>query len=498
MDVLIHKNPDNLAYTGYNLRTEPSDLESTSLLPLVVIVNATYLSKMPPGRRSGRHRGPRAVYVDDPFETAGISDEDDANKGVNSPKGREKRAQKADSPSDDEFVAISGEEADDAVEDEEGTEEQAEDEPEEESEPEDDVSVLEEMDIEKIASPHKKQRSTSQPREPQFKKRAAGGIIVPSAGETHSRGIIDPKEHLSKDTYYTLTFGSDERDLMAAVHSRVQWKRGIDSAFPTRFALEGGDEEDNSLYGPTFGVHPDDIKEESIRGWDWYYDENTGERFRKRQRIETIKESMAREKYMPRPDERKHRVNLGPHGDQELFDLGYHESFDFGKAWGESNTKSEKIREGWILNIGHKTNCMAWAPNQDGLSQYLAVAAPLTEDQKNEHRSEDSEPFSAFQPSESFPSALQIWEFKAKKSETDTKSLDMDYKPRLRQVICADWGDLRRMAWCTMPRAKREEDDEEVKKAIGLLATVWSDGKVRVLDIKTSRGPQKTEFRPYF
>jgi transcription factor C subunit 6 len=137
---------------------------------------------------------------------------------------------------------------------------------------------------------------------------------------------------------------------------------------------------------------------------------------------------------------------------------------------------------------------MAWAPNQDGLSQYLAIAAPITEEQKNELRTEESEPFSAFQPSESFPSALQIWEFKAQESKTGTKSLDMDHKPQLRQVICADWGDLRRLAWCAMPRERRKEDEEHTKMPIGLLATVWTDGSLRVLDIKTDRGSQKTEY----
>jgi transcription factor C subunit 6 len=407
---------------------------------------------------------------------------------------------KEDSPSDDEFVAASGEEADDAVEEEEEAEGQIEDEPEELSEPEDDASITEEMEIDDIEILPKKKSSASQPREPQLKKRAAGGIIVPSADETHSRGIIDPKEHLSKDTFYTLTFGSDERDLMAAIHSRDQWSKGIDSTFPTRTALEGGNEKDHSPYGPTFGVHPDDIKMESTCGWDWYYDGEIGERFRKRQRIETIEESLARQEYLPRSDERKHRIRLGPHGKQKLFELGYHESFDFGKAWGgaNSNKSPEKTREGWILNMGHKTNCMAWAPNQDGLYQYLAMAAPITKNQKNEHRSEESEPFSAFHASESFPSALQIWEFKAKNNEATIKSLDMDYKPRLRQVICADWGDLRRMAWCAMPRAKREEDDQETRNSIGLLATIWGDGKVRVLEIKTDRVSQATEFGTYF
>lgn len=451
---------------------------------------------MPPGRRSGRQRGPRTVYVDDPFQTAGISDDDTPAKEPNSSKGKKRLAKKEDSPSDDEFVAASEEEVDDAIEDEEESEEQAKEKRGREEESEDGASDLEEMEIDVIETGPRKHR-VSQPRQPQFKKRAADGFVVPSPDETHSRGIIDPKDHLSKDAHYTLTFGSDERDMMAAIHSRNYWTRGIDSAFPTRYVLEKRDEDDETPFGPTFGVDPEDSKKERTHGWDWYYDGKAGANFRKRQRIETIEESVARQQYLPRPDERKHRVRLGPHTRQKIFELGYHESFDLGKAWEKekSDPKPEKARKGWILNIGHKSNCMAWAPNQNGLSQYLAVAAPLTKDQKDEYRSEDSEPFSAFQPSRPFPSALQIWEVRAKSSETNTRPLDMDYKPQLRQLICADWGDLRRMAWCTIPRDKRDEDEEEPRKPIGLLATIWGDGKVRVLDIKIGRGTQETEFR---
>ncbi|CAG7918456.1 unnamed protein product [Penicillium olsonii] len=452
---------------------------------------------MPAGRRSGRQKGPRTVYVNDPFQTAGISDDDDPNVEKNAPARRARHPEEEVSHSDDEFVGVSEEEAEDPIEDEEeAAEGQIQNELREDSEPESDASDPDQMDIDVSEFTPKKHASASRPREMHFRKRAARGIIVPAADETHSRGIIDPKDHLSKDIHYALTFGPDERDMMAAIHSRGQWARGIDSAFPTRHALEGKGEADETLFGPTLGVHPDDIKRESTRGWDWYYDGDVGESFRKRQRIETIEESLAYQRYLPQRNERKHRVRMGPQASQQIFDVGYHESFDFGKAWEKAKpgNKPGKAREGWILNIGHKTNCMAWAPNQDGLSQYLAVAAPLTEDQKNEHRSEDSDPFSAFQPSQPFPSALQIWEFKAKKTETESRTLDMDKKPELRQVICADWGDLRRMTWCTMPRSKREEDEEEIRKPIGLLATIWSDGKVRVLDISRGRGAQKTEF----
>lgn len=434
--------------------------------------------------------------MNDPFQTAGISDEEGADGGNSLPKKKARHAEEDDSHSDDEFVGAASEgEIDEPAEDE-----MIEDELEADSMSEDDASDPDDMDLDPDVDKKTFKKHTSasrRPRELHFKKRAADGIVVPSADETHSRGIIDPKDHLSKDTFYTLTFGSDERDMMAAIHSRGQWSRGIDSTFPSRYALEGKCEDDRSVYGPTLGVHPDDLEEEGTRGWDWYYDRNTGRKIRERQRAETIEKSLAYQRYLPRSSGRKHRIRIGPSNDQDVFNLGYHESLDFGKAWEKTKTAKNPApaRQGWIFNIGGKTNCMAWAPSQDGLSQYLAVAAPLTEDQKDEHRTEDSEPFTAFQPSQAFPGALQIWEFKAKRTDTDTHALDMEHEPKLRQVICADWGDLRRIAWCNTPRSKREEDDEEVRKPIGLLATVWGDGKVRVLDITRGRGPQETEFR---
>ncbi|KAJ5382672.1 hypothetical protein N7517_000583 [Penicillium concentricum] len=459
---------------------------------------------MPSGRRSGRFKGPRAVYVDDPFKVAGISDDEDSTKQGSLAKGKKKRAQTEDSASDNEFVAGSGEEAEEGIDEEDDPEDDPEVEPEDELGSEADASDPEEMEIDGIKNTPRKDRpgrSMSYQYDLNFKKRRADGTVVPSDEETHIRGIIEPRDHLSKGVYYNLTFGSDDRDLMPAVHFRMRWNKGVDAVFPSRYTLEDTEKKPEYLYGPTFGVHPDDVMKESNRGWDWYYEQDTGERFRKRQRIETMEESLAYQNYLPQPDSRKHGILLGPHDNQQIFELGYHESFDFGKAWeiprskaDQSKNGTKRVREGWMLNIGQKAHCMAWAPNQNGLSQYLAVAAPITEDQKNLYRSEESEPISSFQPSEPFPSALQIWEFKGRPSETPTMTLDMDSKPRLRQVLCADWGDLRRMVWCTLPQTERAEDEEERKVSIGLLATVWGDGKVRVLDIKTGRGSQETEF----
>jgi transcription factor C subunit 6 len=443
------------------------------------------------------------VYIDDPFKAAGISDDEDSIKQESPAKGKKKRGQAEDSASDNEFVAGSGEEAE-----EEDPEDDPEEEPEGEYGSEADAFDPDEMEIDGIENTPRKARSgrlISHQHDPNLKKRRVDGAVAPSDDETHIRGIIEPRDHLSKGTYYHLTFGPDDRDLMPAVHFRMRWNKGIDAVFPSRFTLEETEKKPEYLYGRTFGVHPDDVMKESTRGWDWYYDRDTGERFRNRQRFETIEKSLAFQNYLPQQDTRKHGILLGPHDNQQLFQLGYHETFDFGKAWEASGPKPKeskagskagikRIREGWILNIGQKAHCMGWAPNQDGLAQYLAVAAPITDDQKNQHRSEESEPISSFQPSEPFPSALQIWEFKGKARGTPTMTLDMDSKPRLRQVLCADWGDLRRMAWCPFPRTGRVEDEEEEKESIGLLATVWGDGSIRVLDIKLGRELQETEF----
>ncbi|OGE53019.1 hypothetical protein PENARI_c008G12339 [Penicillium arizonense] len=450
---------------------------------------------MSSSRRSGRVTGPKKVYTQDPFHIAGISDDSDHGGQATSSKRKTKRPKKEDSPSDEEFVAASGDDANNRIDNEEDEEDA-----EEEMEEAPDDSEFEEMDLDEPKAIPKKGNKAVQQRDLILKKRKTGGIVVPDVDETHSRGLLDPKDHLSKSTYYNLTFGADDRDLIAAIYFRGIWNKGRDSIFPTRTTLEGP-RPDGHVYGPTHGVHPDDVKRESTRGWDWYYNKEPGERFRKRQRTKNIEESTARQKYLPQPKDRHHDILLGPYDNQQLFSLGYHESFDYGKVWGERHSKTNeperktnKIREGWILNMGHKIHCMAWAPNHDGLAQYLAVVAPITEEQKDQYKADRSEPLSSFKPSPPFPCALQIWEFKAKKSDTSTRTLDMDCKPKLRQVLCADWGDLRRMSWCRLPREKRDEDDEEATKSIGLLAGVWGDGKFRVLDIKLRRGSKETEF----
>jgi transcription factor C subunit 6 len=255
-------------------------------------------------------------------------------------------------------------------------------------------------------------------------------------------------------------------------------------------------------YGPTWGVAPEDMEKERTSGWDWYYDKVIGEKFRKAQRIgPKLKEADARRKYLPKPKKGKHTILMGAADDQKIFHLGHHESLNFGRAWGETKAqKSDRpsaiVREGWMISFEQKIQCLAWAPNQDGLSQYLVVVTQIRPEQKEKHPSHGSEPFSPFRTAPSYPCAVQLWEFTGKQAGPVTRTLDMEHKPLLRLVLCTDWGDIRRMAWCPMAREKRKEDDTNGMKTIGLLAGIWGDGKVRILDVKLGTG-KKTEFGKY-
>ncbi|KAJ5167915.1 uncharacterized protein N7482_003509 [Penicillium canariense] len=459
---------------------------------------------MPSARRSGRLTGPRAVYTNDPFESAGISEDSGSEEVQKSATKKGKRRRDEDSASDDEFVAGG---ANDAEEDED-EEEEEEEEVEEGKEDHDDVD---EMDIdEPRATPRTpktpgRRKANSRPKTVQNQQNlrddggAANRNTKVSADETRSRGVVDPKENVSKPMHYITTFGDDDRDLLAAIYTRDRWARGVDTCLPTRNALDVQTKAHDYEYGPTWGASPEDMERERTSGWDWYYDKDTGKRFQNLQKTgPKLKEADARRKYLPRSNKGKHTILMGPVNNQQVFHLGQHESFNFGEAWGEtkaqkSDQNSANVREGWMISFEQRIQCLAWAPNQNGRSQYLAVVTFITTDQKKKYNLPGTNPPSSFCPLPSYPCALQLWEFTAKPAGGVTHTLDMDVKPHLRLALCTDWGDVRRIAWCPMARERREEDDKNGMASIGLLAGIWGDGKMRVLDVKLAPG-KKTEF----
>jgi transcription factor C subunit 6 len=158
------------------------------------------------------------------------------------------------------------------------------------------------------------------------------------------------------------------------------------------------------------------------------------------------------------------------------------------KAWrlaldsnaGESAPTGPSIeleRNGWIINLGAKIQSLAWAPNHDEDTQYLAVAL----DQPDPKRSVRQ---SAFDPTRAYKSSIQIWQFEAREADDLPKGLDPGNQPVLAKIICTEWGMCKEIKWCPVPKSSDNEADG--KSHLGLMATVWSDGYVRVLDIAIS------------
>ncbi|KAJ5239784.1 hypothetical protein N7468_004403 [Penicillium chermesinum] len=444
---------------------------------------------MPPVRKSARTKGSRTVYSEDPMVLDDTSSSD-LVEGIPKPmpaargsKRKSARVKQEDS-SGGEYAPRTDEpevnEFQDALDDED-----------EDDEPSD-LGSQDDEDME-VDTPRGK------PRRGQLAKSLPGrdpdGSMRMDPNETHSRGIMDPKNHVSKFMHYISTFGSDDRDLGPIVHSRGRWRYSRDATFPSRVSLEQSRGESDLPLGQTFGLSDADMENERTKAWDWYYSKETGEKFRTAQRTAKIKETDANLRYLPNPKPGMHTVLLGPSNAQTEYRLKCHDALDISEAWPDKKVKrtmpiDAKMREGWLISVGHKVNCMAWAPNQDGNFQYLAVASPITNEQKAKVDGE-SDLKSSFRPSPPYPSALQIWEFKGRKVASVTHTLDMSFQPRLRLVICSEWGDLRRMTWCPVDRESRSQDKDGGFINLGLLATIWGDGKVRILDVKIRHNPHK-------
>lgn len=233
---------------------------------------------MPAGRRSARNRGPRAVYTDDPFVPAGLSDDSSSGKNAEGSKSKKQKPNYEDSASDDEFIAGSDHEIDDAEENEGSADEEG-DYDEEMGEADEDEDVDDIMDIDEIEVLGKKKKTPTSKSRPETLQTARDTSSIPK-DKTHYRGILDTRDQVSKLMHYALTYGSDDRDMGLAIHMRGRWRFGRDSTFPTRLSLEQTEGESDSPHGSTLGISSAEFEKERTLGWAWYYDKEIGGKFR--------------------------------------------------------------------------------------------------------------------------------------------------------------------------------------------------------------------------
>ncbi|KAL9129540.1 MAG: hypothetical protein Q9217_002027 [Psora testacea] len=292
---------------------------------------------------------------------------------------------------------------------------------------------------------------------------------------TRSRGI--PETALKTDNKISrlhLLSGPARKDVMHLVRSGNQWGNDVTLPRRSRMRLPFSHTEEKREF-------------EGTVGWDWYYEQGGKEAYAERQRLRGLSADEAA-RYLPK--RASHNLLMGPYGRQKLFHISTLDSLNVDDAWkvatGEHTLDDQerprkRRRHGWLLNVGRRVRSLDWAANQDGDIQYLAIAT------KSAMPKGTSTEAPAFTPASGTPSGVHIWAFAVSQEFSATEStIESSRPPKLKQVLCTDWGDVKQLKWCPTPRSFRNEEADG-KVPLGLLAGVWDDGCARVLDVQLDR-----------
>ena len=140
----------------------------------------------------------------------------------------------------------------------------------------------------------------------------------------------------------------------------------------------------------------------------------------------------------------------------------------------------DQNRKGWLFNLGSRVQDSQWATNEDSSTQYLAIAVEQKPTGESQPKPMELPKAPAFNATPPYPASIQIWSFEA----TKDGELDSSKHPKLVLVVCADWGAPKQLRWCPVGATdKTQNSDDEQERNIGMLASIWSDGRVRVLDL---------------
>ena len=330
------------------------------------------------------------------------------------------------------------------------------------------------------------------PGESSKKSRKHGALQMKTLSNTQSvrcRGLPDPTQHASKEALLSHLFGTGTEEIVNMARSRDKW--ASDPILPVRHA----NEHDAGGMCHSFSHTEEQRTMEATVGWDWYYNHGGKDRLTKRQKIRHLDpgEGLG---YLPQPSKGSQSFLMGPYESQTLYTLEIGKARKLRDAWSFADGASEEAdeqaesrkdgKEGWILNIGRKIHCMDWAPNQDGDVQLLALSTPGSAPEAQHKISQKpGAPLRApaFAPAPPTPACIQIWAFSASTATGREGLLDLTRDPKLQTVICTEWGDAKQLKWCPTPRKVRDADSNG-NIARGLLACLWGDGRVKVLDLR--------------
>ncbi|KAH4230321.1 hypothetical protein HBI06_083680 [Parastagonospora nodorum] len=156
--------------------------------------------------------------------------------------------------------------------------------------------------------------------------------------------------------------------------------------------------------------------------------------------------------------------------------------------------KQKQGRRGWLFNLGSRIQDAQWSANEEGSTQYLAVAVEQKSMAMPRPKPMENPKAPAFSATKPFPASIQLWAFDA----NEKGEFDVSKQPRLQLVICTDWGAPKQFRWCPIDTSNELGRTEEQDNAhIGLLAGIWSDGRVRILDVSCPRSAMNSSETQY-
>ncbi|KAK6432264.1 hypothetical protein LTR95_011568 [Oleoguttula sp. CCFEE 5521] len=425
-------------------------------------------------RRSSTRATPRKHYTVDAFE--GIPELQDAEPDLSPPVRND------DSDSADDFVAeevfdsangnMVEDDDDDAMS---GVEDEDENPPHigsdaGEQEVNDSISIVSDQDDGSIMAA-----------DDQTPLRTKGGHkrINDPGNSSFNRGLPDHNHRsVKKQLTIELLFGRDPDDWARVKIACDKWDQ--DGPLP---GLREPDAKGKGGFHYSYWQGEEGRQRERDEGWKWYFDQGGREHLQERQAFTriTAKEATLYDSVRDVPDR---AFLMGSVNTPNLTKLAKDQSVSIDDAWTAISDRSHDAkprRSGFVLNLGARVRCLEWAPNQDDDYQYLATTV-LPEIQVDARNGA-----SAYVPRPASPASVQIWQF----APDDEGQMRHEAAPFLNTLLCTDWGDARALKWCP---ASRSPIQTKLSRNVGLLAGVWADGGLRVLDITVPRNTKTTTY----
>jgi transcription factor C subunit 6 len=307
----------------------------------------------------------------------------------------------------------------------------------------------------------------------------------PDPNNVYIRGISDHIEvKLSQTNHRLYHFGASNNGHKAIEDAKRKWL--YEATLPSRVADANGF---GGMHTSFFIGERERANEIKTQGR-WWFEDGGMDSFRAAQVLEASDRSSALA-YMLHQQSGDASFLMGPFNAPSHFKLGTGQSLSLLQAWQGSSLEHDAFDEpsnykrGFILNLGAKVHCLDWAPNQHGSNQYLA--ASVLPERKPSHRPFEAPDAPAFTPQPAHTSNVQVWTFL--KSEAGCTNIDLP--PKLQLVLCTDWGDVKALKWCPMPF---HSEVQPTAKHLGLLAGIWSDGAIRIIEISLPKDDSQTAY----